>query len=53
MPAVLLNQERQICPESGRKTWYISLFQVPKQKKPRNQHPADLSGFIKTAVDAP
>ena len=26
----MLNQERQICPESERKTWYIRLFQVPK-----------------------
>jgi hypothetical protein len=29
-PAVLLNQERQIQPKSARKTWYISLFRLPK-----------------------
>ncbi|MFA7062068.1 MAG: hypothetical protein WC156_14780, partial [Pedobacter sp.] len=30
-PAVLLNQERQIRPESVRKTWYISLFRLPQE----------------------
>jgi len=26
---------------------------VLKQKKPRNQHPADLGGFIQTAAETP